>query len=77
MILPSQQPVAAAADGRAYDQMATTNACAALKIFVGGIHGSVDDTGLRVYFETYGTVLDAHVKRDHLTKRSRGGLMQD
>ena len=70
-ILPAQQPVAAAADGRACDQMATT------KIFVGGIHGSVDDTGLRVYFETYGTVLDAHVKRDHLTKRSRGGLMQD
>lgn len=92
-------PAAAAADGRVYDQMATTNAAQGqppqtflaggtrgsragvhldpfeghLKIFVGGLSQSVDDAGLCAYFETYGTVLDAHVKTDQLTKRSRGG----
>jgi hypothetical protein len=97
--LPSQQPMAAAADGRTHDQMATTNAAQGqppqtflaggtrgsragvhldpfeghLKIFVGGLSQSVDDVGLCAYFETYGTVLDAHVKTDQLTKRSRGG----
>ena len=87
-------PAAAAADGRTYDQMATTNAAQGQppqtfpaggnhgsgtnvidpsRIFVNGLCFSVDDAGLGAYFETYGTVRDAHVKTDHLTKRSRGG----
>jgi len=46
------------------------------KIFVKGLCFSVDNAGLRAYFETYGTVLDAHIivrKMDPLTSRSPGG----
>ena len=49
MILPSQQPVAAAADGRTYDQMATTNAAQGQPpqtFLAGGTHGSRAGVGL-------------------------------
>ena len=43
------------------------------QIFVGGLSQGVDNAGLRAYFETYGPVYDAHVKRASMTGRSRGG----
>jgi hypothetical protein len=43
------------------------------QIFVGGLSQGVDNAGLRAYFETYGPVYDAHVKRASRTGRSRGG----
>uniref|UniRef100_A0A7S1EPW2 RRM domain-containing protein n=1 Tax=Timspurckia oligopyrenoides TaxID=708627 RepID=A0A7S1EPW2_9RHOD len=42
------------------------------KIFVGGIPISVEDAGLREYFERFGEVVQAQIMLDHRTNKSRG-----
>lgn len=42
------------------------------KIYVGNLSWNTDDERLRVAFEIYGTVDEAHVMRDRETGRSRG-----
>lgn len=43
-----------------------------MKIYVGNLPWSTDDRGLRVLFETFGTVSDAKVITDRETSKSRG-----
>ena len=42
------------------------------KLFVGGLNWATTDDSLRAAFSEYGEVLEAVVKRDHETGRSRG-----
>lgn len=42
------------------------------KIFIGGLSYSTDDDKLRKYFSAYGTVQDAVVMKDPVSRRSRG-----
>jgi hypothetical protein len=42
------------------------------KIFIGGLNYSTDDVQLRRHFSTYGTVQDAVVMKDPVSRRSRG-----
>ena len=42
------------------------------KIFVGGLSYNTDDDKLRKYFSAYGTVQDAVVMKDPVSRRSRG-----
>lgn len=42
------------------------------KLFIGGIPPSVTSESLRVTFEKYGKLLDAHVMTDHVRGRPRG-----
>lgn len=42
------------------------------KIFIGGLSYSTDEEKLRKYFRAYGTVQDAVVMKDPISKRSRG-----
>jgi len=42
------------------------------KIFIGGLSYSTDDDNLRRYFSPYGSIDDAVVMKDPVTKRSRG-----
>mmetsp|Transcript_8945 Transcript_8945/g.12230 ORF Transcript_8945/g.12230 Transcript_8945/m.12230 type:complete len:937 (+) Transcript_8945:199-3009(+) len=42
------------------------------KIFIGGLSYSTDEDKLRKYFKAFGTVQDAVVMKDPVTKRSRG-----
>ncbi len=42
------------------------------KIFIGGLSFSTTDDTLRMYFQTYGTITDAVVMKDSLSRRSRG-----
>lgn len=42
------------------------------KIFVGGIHIAVEEAELKEFFNSYDTVLDVVLMRDHTTGRSRG-----
>ncbi|CAG8462845.1 5779_t:CDS:2 [Paraglomus occultum] len=44
----------------------------AVKLFVGGLPWSTNDSDLRIKFEEYGQVEDAVVIRDRETGRSRG-----
>lgn len=44
----------------------------AVKLFIGGLSWSTDDTSLRAEFEKYGPVSDAVVIRERETGRSRG-----
>ncbi len=43
-----------------------------MKIYVGNLPWSTDDRGLRILFETFGTVSDAKVITDRETSKSRG-----
>jgi len=45
---------------------------ASRKLFIGGLSYGTDDDKLKSYFEQYGTVQDAVVMKDPVTKRSRG-----
>jgi RNA recognition motif-containing protein len=42
------------------------------KIFIGGLSYSTDDDKLRKYFGVYGSVQDAVVMKDPVSRRSRG-----
>ncbi len=42
------------------------------KIFIGGLSFSTTDDTLRAYFKDYGTITDAVVMKDSLSRRSRG-----
>ena len=42
------------------------------KIFIGGLNYSTDDVQLRRHFSAYGTVQDAVVMKDPVSRRSRG-----
>ena len=42
------------------------------KIFIGGLSYGTDDEKLRKYFSAFGTVQDAVVMKDPVSRRSRG-----
>lgn len=42
------------------------------KCFVGGLNHTTDEAGLKAYFSKFGTLVDAVVMRDSMTKQSRG-----
>eukprot|EP00612_Vaucheria_litorea_P000455 CAMPEP_0171457978 /NCGR_PEP_ID=MMETSP0945-20130129/3835_1 /TAXON_ID=109269 /ORGANISM="Vaucheria litorea, Strain CCMP2940" /LENGTH=336 /DNA_ID=CAMNT_0011983683 /DNA_START=119 /DNA_END=1129 /DNA_ORIENTATION=+ len=52
--------------------ISSNSQAAANKIFIGGLAFNVSTVDLRVYFESFGKVLDAVVMFDRKTQRSRG-----
>lgn len=63
---------AANGDQASESQAAATDPSDHKKCFVGGLNHATDEAGIKTYFTKFGTVVDAVVMRDSMTRVSRG-----